>query len=291
MLKVNIYVLGKKGETALKEMDPTFHSFIHYVIIGTDSNVQNDYSTQIAEWCNENGILYCIQNKTLVTDMPSLYNIAIGWRWLILDSNPLIVFHDSLLPKYRGFNPLVSALINGDEEIGVTALRGIDEYDAGPIYGQLKTQIEYPIKIEEAIDKVASLYGSLLNKILFQIKKGELVERIQDSKLATYSLWRDEEDYFIDWSESSDTICRTINALGFPYKGARALLDGNVVIILDSQTAQDVYIVNRQPGKVLKKDALTFYIVCGEGILRVDSFYDEEYKLLDLSKRFRLRFK
>lgn len=27
--------------------------------------------------------------------------MAIGWRWLLEDTDKLIIFHDSLLPKYR----------------------------------------------------------------------------------------------------------------------------------------------------------------------------------------------
>ena len=41
---------------------------------------------------------------------------------MIKNSENLIVFHDSLLPKYRGFAPLVSQLINGEEYLGVTAI-------------------------------------------------------------------------------------------------------------------------------------------------------------------------
>jgi methionyl-tRNA formyltransferase len=49
------------------------------------------------------------------------FNIAISWRWMLKVSN-LIVIHDSLLPKYRGFSPLVNMLINGEDTLGVTVL-------------------------------------------------------------------------------------------------------------------------------------------------------------------------
>jgi methionyl-tRNA formyltransferase len=58
---------------------------------------------------------------------------------------PLVVFHDSILPQYRGFNPLVSALINGDSRVGVTAM-GTDEFDKGDIIGQRTIAINIPSK-------------------------------------------------------------------------------------------------------------------------------------------------
>ena len=49
--------------------------------------------------------------------------LAIGWKKLINSSyQQVVVLHDSLLPKYRGWNPLLTALINGDSRIGSTAL-------------------------------------------------------------------------------------------------------------------------------------------------------------------------
>ena len=49
----------------------------------------------------------------------------------------LLIFHDSLLPKLRGFNPTVTALIAGEIEIGVTAFSPIGGdapvADFGPI--------------------------------------------------------------------------------------------------------------------------------------------------------------
>ena len=52
---------------------------------------------------------------------------------------------------------------------------------------------------------------------------------------ATYSVWRDEDDYLIDWTEDSDRIKRSIDALGFPYKGAKTKLNGEIVIVDDSK--------------------------------------------------------
>ena len=221
---------------------------------------------------------------------PAEYSIAIGWRWLIKDKSELLVFHDSLLPKYRGFNPLVTALINGDEEIGVTVLKGVRGYDEGPIALQKQIRIQYPIKINEAIGEIAEVYADLLNQTFNSICSNELSFKEQERDSVTYSLWRDNEDYRIDWGEDANGIKRFIDAVGYPYQGAQCTLGEKTLHIFDSEVAPDLDISNREPGKVIFKDDSGFTIVCGSGLLKIKEFYDETGSIVQLSS-FRLRFK
>src|SRR5579885_1051028 len=70
------------------------------------------------------------------------YIIAVKWRTMIPRSvieaarGVLVVFHASLLPKYRGFAPVNWPLINGERETGVTMFYAADEVDSGDIIEQ-----------------------------------------------------------------------------------------------------------------------------------------------------------
>ena len=46
------------------------------------------------------------------------------------------VFHDSLLPEYRGFAPTVWAIVNGRDHTGATLCHMADEVDSGDIVDQ-----------------------------------------------------------------------------------------------------------------------------------------------------------
>jgi folate-dependent phosphoribosylglycinamide formyltransferase PurN len=65
--------------------------------------------------------------------------VATNWRtWIppqIFDLPRLgtLNVHDSLLPAYAGFSPLIWALINGEERVGVTAHMMDGELDAGDV--------------------------------------------------------------------------------------------------------------------------------------------------------------
>lgn len=288
---INIYVLGKKGLESLEQLDSKWYPYLNAIIIGKDQEVQEDYSEQVEAFAQKNQI-----NSVLRTQVtPEIHNgvtlnIAIGWRWLLSLEIPLLVFHDSILPKYRGFNPLVSALINGDAEIGVTALHGTDEFDQGAIVAQRILPIQYPITIQKAIDLLAKEYAILLESVIQMHVGNKLTSTPQDETKATFSLWRDEEDYKIDWSQDSSSIKRMIDAVGFPYKGAYTVMEDSILRIHTAEVYPEVTIVNRTPGKVLFKHADGYVIVCGKGLLKVSTFYKEQNEIFTLSK-FRIRFK
>lgn len=282
-------MLGLKGLYVIRAIDEKTRPLIGDVVIGLDNAVKEDYSKLIAAECMRMGIRFSYKNDC--EPNAHNYSIAIGWRWLINDNCKVVVFHDSLLPRLRGFNPLVTALINGDAFIGVTALDAVSEFDKGPIIRQKSLEVHYPIKIQQAIEQISSLYVSLFNEVVEMISLGAFTMALQDESSATYSLWRDEEDYLIDWSFDAATIKRFIDAVGFPYEGAKSFLDGRILTIQDAEVVDDVVIENRCPGKVLFKSADTLTVVCGKGLLRIYNVFDESGHKLDFSKRFRLRFK
>jgi methionyl-tRNA formyltransferase len=110
---------------------------------------------------------------------------------------------------------------------------------------------------------------------LIQLKSGYLKTTSQDETLATYSIWRDEYDYIIDWSKSAEYIKRFIDAVGYPYKGAFTTWDNTKYYIKDSFVVEDVVVENRVSGKVLFKNDKSLIIVCGSGLLGVKDFFDE----------------
>lgn len=290
-MEVTIFGLGQKAFKAISSLKQQHLNIIDQVIIGKDNDVQNDYAHDIENFCKENNIRYEFRNRANTENSKVL--VAIGWRWLIKknENQQLIVFHDSILPKYRGFNPLVTTLINGDEEIGVTALIGEKEFDRGDIIGVEKCRINYPIKIERAIDLISDCYATLLQLVFKKLLAGHFNATPQNETEATYSLWRDFEDYYINWNWPADKIKRMVDAVGCPYEGARTRAEEVEYLIQDVTVVEDVLIENRTVGKVLFKENDKPIIVCGSGLIRIDNMINTIDNSNDLPKKFRLRFK
>lgn len=289
--KITLFLMTRKGLEVLKALGESFADQIDCVVVARDAAQKDDCYDEILGHCNELGIPSFDRNERFIIKSP--FAFAVSWRWLIdLSPTQLIVFHDSLLPRYRGFNPLVSCLINGETTIGVTALLGTDEYDRGDILGQSATEISYPITIRDAIEVVTHNYTELACLIVEQIAAGEPLPRTrQDESAASYSLWRDENDYWIDWSQSAERIRRFVDAVGFPYGSAAATADGQKVRLLQVSEYRNVPIENRVPGKVIFVDDGCPVVVCGTGLLRIEQAVVEETgaSLLPLTK-FRTTF-
>jgi len=291
---VSFYLLGQKGYQTLKKIVNIYQPIIKNVVIANDPNIQHDFHEEILDICLKNSIPTLFKNEIQNFEDVGDFSIAIGWRWLIRNSkSKLIVFHDALLPKYRGFNPLVTALINGDTKIGVTALFEGETYDSGDIIGQKSINITYPITIQNAIDLVSNLYGDLCLEILSYIANNKPIpSQKQNEEIASYSLWRNDDDYRIIWSKDSETIKRMIDAVGYPYLGALSETHtGEKVRILKAEIYPDKNIALReqQIGKVIFMENNQPIIVCGKGLLKITEMKTLDNKTFEL-KNFRTRF-
>ena len=287
-----LFLMTSKGFNVLKHIIHIGHAIlIDKVIVGEDKNVLNDYSAEIYNLCGEYGIQ--AEPRSNFESYNTRYALAISWRWIIPISpiHKLIVLHDSLLPKYRGFSPLVSQLINGEKKIGVTALYASENYDEGNIIYQSSSNIDYPITISEAIEIINKNYIETTAWIFNHASKNiPLPSLPQPHDLATYSLWRDDEDYRINWQDTASRIERFINAVGFPYKGAQCLLNGKVIQIKKAIAVNDVFIENRDVGKVLFVKNNKPVIVCGKGLLLIEKAIYLDGESIIPMKKFRSRF-
>lgn len=273
--RVVFYLLGRKGYVVLCEFVKAFGADrVARVICARDTGVSNDYFDEIEGYCLENGVFFLERTQEEPAAIADDYHhrFAIGWRWIIRKAERLIVFHDSLLPKYRGFAPLVNMLINGEPLLGVTALKASKEYDRGEILGQQSVDVRHPLKVADAIELIIPLYVALVADVFSRVLRNDrLLGSVQNEEYATYSLWRDDSDYFIDWKDDSERIVRFCHAVGDPYKGALTRLNDRVYRVVDAEVVPDVVVESRAShvGKVIFMEAAGAVVVCGRGLVRV----------------------
>jgi methionyl-tRNA formyltransferase len=192
----------------------------------------------------------------------------IGWRYLVptkiinLATIGCFTFHDSLLPKYRGFSPTVWALLNGEKETGVTLFQTVEGMDEGDIFLQSPVNITSEDDIGTLTEKVTKTYISLLNTALTTINKGEKIPLFsQDETSATYTCKRIPEDNKIDWSLSAKKIHNLVRASTYPYPGAFTFLNGVVIKVWSTELCNDNFnYVGNIPGRVIS-------IIKGKGVV------------------------
>ena len=293
-MKILIFSLGEKGFSVVKALAESTSAQAMHCVIGQDDGVDDDYSSRLVIFCNQHRIGYSLRKDMAYADNSYDLFLAVGWRWIIRDipQKKLIIFHDSLLPRYRGFAPLVNALINKENITGVTALLGAEEYDRGNILLQKSLDITYPTNIEHEIRRISVVYANLAVELVTKLING-VINRAgypQDEKEATYSLWRDEEDYRIDWNDNANNIEHFINCVSSPYRGASAVLNDATVRIVKAKALADIKIENRSPGKVIFIEADLPVVVCGSGLLVLADVRNEQGESVLPLKYFRSRF-
>ncbi len=106
--------------------------------------------------------------------------------------------HASLLPKYRGASPIEAALLNGENETGVTIMKMSKELDAGDILDIAKLPIEEKDNAETLTAKLSLLGGKILPYVLKDLVEGGIHPIPQDHSKATFCHKITKEDGLID---------------------------------------------------------------------------------------------
>lgn len=139
--------------------------------------------------------------------------------------------HPSLLPRYRGPTPIISALLNGDKVGGVSIIEVVYEVDAGKIYAQVKFGVEQDDNKDSLEQKSIKFGKPLLMAVLDLIENENLKPYPQDEENVVYSYKIAKEDLKINWDSSAVEIVNKIRAFS-SNPGAYCLWKGLRIKIL-----------------------------------------------------------
>lgn len=261
-MRIGLMVNGYHGYCFLKEVIKD--ECIAWVTSYRQWGMVFNTTIEVEKLCNDNGVEFIEDKKNLRYDADRIF--MIGWQYMVDTSMAeLITMHDSLLPDLRGFNPTVTSIIRGRGDFGVTALRPSDEPDAGEIIWQSKVSIEgdvNSIKIKDVYEKLAPAYKECFDAV----NSGKKMD-IENAD-PSFSMWRDFDDYRVDWSQTATVIVRTINAVGFPYQGATTEYRDEIYVIADARLPinnDHHHIINPSEGKVFRIKDDWYTVLCGLG--------------------------
>ena len=95
--------------------------------------------------------------------------------------------HPSLLPRYRGPSPVVTAILNGDDETGVTIMKLDEGMDSGPILAQERVSIDEEETAPELTRRLFDLGADLLVDTLPRWASGENSSKLRRTRAAPRS--------------------------------------------------------------------------------------------------------
>ncbi|MEI6863883.1 MAG: methionyl-tRNA formyltransferase [Candidatus Adlerbacteria bacterium] len=114
--------------------------------------------------------------------------------------------HPSLLPKFRGPSPAVSAILADERATGVTIMQMAEKMDAGPVVAQAQVELEieaWPPKGSEFEELLATEGGNLLAETLPFYIAGDITPEVQDEAAATFTKKFVDTDSLIDLAGDS----------------------------------------------------------------------------------------
>lgn len=124
-----------------------------------------------------------------------------------------INIHASLLPRYRGATPIHAAILNGDEETGVTIIQIEPKMDAGPMLGVVRTPIRSGETTGQLEERLSELAIPLLYRVIDEIEAGAVTPVAQDPALVTRVRKLSKADGRIDWTRSAVDVERHVRGM------------------------------------------------------------------------------
>ncbi|KPI10861.1 Methionyl-tRNA formyltransferase [Actinobacteria bacterium OK074] len=234
------------------------------------------WDDSVAELAEKHGVPVLLRNRP---DDPELLDalresrpdiiVANNWRtWLppeLFDLPPhgTLNIHDSLLPTYAGFSPIIWALINGEERVGVTAHRMNDGLDAGDILVQRSVVVGPTDTATDLFHRTVDLIGPIVRESLDLIASGKDAGQWmpQDRTRASFFHKRSAEDSRINWSWPAERLERLVRAQSDPYPNAYTFHRGERLRIVSAAVSDAYY--GGTPGRIFIREGDGVVIVAG----------------------------
>ena len=148
--------------------------------------------------------------------------------------------HPSLLPRYRGPSPVISAILDGEETSGVTVMLLDEGMDTGPILAQRKVAIGTGETADALTLRLFESGADLLVQTLDDWVSGLIAPSSQNDDEATITRLLKREDGLLDWSESADAIDRRVRAFT-PWPGTFTSWKGKTLKVLRGKAVPGDY--------------------------------------------------
>jgi methionyl-tRNA formyltransferase len=179
--------------------------------------------------------------------------------------------HFSLLPEWRGADPITYSILSGQKQTGVSLMLLTEKMDEGQLLAQSDQQIIVGETTSSLTKKLIGRSYAMLVAILPDYLDGKYgpAEQMEASMVTadfpSYSRKLEKLDGLIDWAKPASVIEREIRAFQ-PWPKSRTRLGDLEVIITRSKVKSQESRVNI--GQVIIEDKSLLF-QCGSGLLEI----------------------
>ena len=212
-----------------------------------------------------------IDTRPFSVELAVLIDFGIIVSQKVIDYFPrgIINSHFSILPEWRGADPITFSILSGQEVTGVSLMLLTAGMDEGPIIGygeQPMDKFEEPPTTPILTDRLIKLSHTLLQRYLPLVLSGTATSTPQDitGRSISYSRKLTKEDGILHWSKPADVLEREIRAF-IEWPKSKAKL-GDVSVIITK-----VHVVDESgtPGTIAATNG-KLIIYCSKQALAID---------------------
>jgi methionyl-tRNA formyltransferase len=250
------------GPVAAKSLTLLLDAFTVEAVITKPRPPHHRGDTPVVDICEERGLLYYTPiNKQELSEFfttitfSSQVGIVIDYGIIIakdvIDYFPLGIVnsHFSLLPEWRGADPISFAILSGQKKTGVSVMIIEPTLDTGKLIVQKSLTITDSETTPSLTERLIQLSNELLGTHLESYMQGDIKPRSQPHPdRATFSRKLTKEDGIINWSKPAEQIEREIRAY-IDWPKSRTTIAGKDVVISKAHTSPTVS-AGQKPGDV-----------------------------------------
>lgn len=210
-----------------------------------------------------------INKKRFTSRLAVLVDFGIIVSQSVIDKFELGIInsHFSLLPEWRGADPITFAILSGQTQTGVSLMLLVEKMDEGPLLAQSSYEIPAKTTTPQLTEKLIEISDAALKLVIPRYASGEVTAVPQaeiSSADISYSRKLNKKDGVIDWQKPANQLEREVRAF-IDWPKSRAWLGGIEVIITKASVDAKKLAVGE-----IKTSGAGLLVGCGDGSLALE---------------------
>ncbi len=174
--------------------------------------------------------------------------------------------HASLLPKYRGANPIQRCIYNGDTKTGITTMLTVLELDAGDICETEEIQITENMTNVELKNIISEKSPALICSTLKGLYNGDLIPKKQSCEGVCVAKKFIKHDGLIDWNNSSQNVHNQVRSM-VDFPTAYTFFNGKLLKIIETKLSKNKNILKAGEIVCVSKEGIE--VACKDGCILI----------------------
>lgn len=226
------------------------------------------------EVVNKKTVTQAVSKARFKSRVALLIDFGIIVEQKAIDAFPLGIVnsHFSLLPQWRGADPITFSILSGQSKTGVSLMLLVEAMDEGPLVAVGEYDLAPDITTPKLTEDLIHLSYALLKDTLPKYVAGEVRSAPQEkvagivgySAEPSYSRKLTKEDGILDWNKPAEQLEREVRAY-LDWPKSRTILGGHAVIITEAHAADG----EGTPGG-LWRSGKALGVYTGKGVLMLD---------------------